>query len=411
MSGTPETSVDIKDYIITGKIEKKAPVAEYSVILENNTDFIISRKTAKTERELVILISQNLYYLKDKKTEKIEDVSPESLKSYFRDLKEGLPLKSVNWIETLDKECYPRINRIISDESLSDMCRHNLIDSKLTDPSRLQVFWVQNGKLLIRLHELFPSLSEPNKYMPSLKLIFKMDEVYGYNEALHFASQLAKSSIQYFSDRRSYHYDDYDNSLSPENFIGLVQKKEYNLQLRRLTDYLLFDLYKQGVTSIDSITLKDYEDYLKMQVDYYGRVREKYPKYFQTEHDVMSMKVQIIKDAQEIESFSTQIKNASDLAYSGKVYSIIIPKTPQDLTDEGINLCHCVGAYVKRVADGECYVLFMRRTNAITHSLVTVQVSGKTVNMAQGMKRRRVSSEERQFLHLWGAKKGLIVRV
>ena len=37
----------------------------YEVVLENNTDFILRRQTQKAQKELVILVSQGLYYIRD----------------------------------------------------------------------------------------------------------------------------------------------------------------------------------------------------------------------------------------------------------------------------------------------------------------------------------------------------------
>ena len=34
----------------------------------------------------------------------------------------------------------------------------------------------------------------------------------------------------------------------------------------------------------------------------------------------------------------------------------------QELADEGINLSHCVGDYISRVASGDCHILFLRRS-------------------------------------------------
>ena len=65
---TSETKTDvvtIKDYIIDIDSTATKNSTTYEVVLENNTDFIIKRWTRTTERELVILVSKGLYYIKD----------------------------------------------------------------------------------------------------------------------------------------------------------------------------------------------------------------------------------------------------------------------------------------------------------------------------------------------------------
>lgn len=56
------TTVSLKDYIIDLDNTQKKPAVVYEVVLENNTDFILRRQTQRVCRELVILVSQGLYY-------------------------------------------------------------------------------------------------------------------------------------------------------------------------------------------------------------------------------------------------------------------------------------------------------------------------------------------------------------
>ena len=69
-----EQVVKVKDFIIDlnqtkepSVVNKKAvtPKATYSLLLENDMDFVIKRKTSKTDKDLVFLVSQDLYYIKN----------------------------------------------------------------------------------------------------------------------------------------------------------------------------------------------------------------------------------------------------------------------------------------------------------------------------------------------------------
>ena len=66
------TTVSLKDYIIDLDNTQKKPAVVYEVVLENNTDFILRRQTQRVCRELVILVSQGLYYIRDCKTGAID---------------------------------------------------------------------------------------------------------------------------------------------------------------------------------------------------------------------------------------------------------------------------------------------------------------------------------------------------
>ena len=79
------TTVSLKDYIIDLDNTQKKPAVVYEVVLENNTDFILRRQTQRVCRELVILVSQGLYYIRDCKTGAIDPVTNASLRSFLRD--------------------------------------------------------------------------------------------------------------------------------------------------------------------------------------------------------------------------------------------------------------------------------------------------------------------------------------
>lgn len=89
----------------------------------------------------------------------------------------------------------------------------------------------------------------------------------------------------------------------------------------------------------------------------------------------------------------------------------MVPTKPEELAEEGINLSHCVGDYIERVAEGECHILFLRRRGAPERSLVTLQLSGKRICQAQGFNRRPITDQERRFLMQWGREKDIQIAV
>jgi len=105
-------AVNIRDYFLDNepKTYSKAS-SSYEVVLQNNTDFIISRKTVKYVRELVILISQGLFYFKETKGGGVEQVTLSKLKAYFKDLKDGsITLNQVLWLPELSR--YTNVKKI-----------------------------------------------------------------------------------------------------------------------------------------------------------------------------------------------------------------------------------------------------------------------------------------------------------
>lgn len=188
-------------------------------------------------------------------------------------------------------------------------------------------------------------------------------------------------------------------------------ESEYNINLRRFIDYICFDLYRQGYGEVTDTFFREYLDYLSMQKNFYGKVKEKYPEHFKTAHDVMALKINLARLAEQCQNFAEQAEMVKDLEFSAQGYSIVVPTEPRELADEGINLSHCVGDYIDRVASGECHILFLRRRNAPEQSLVTLQLSGRSICQAQGANRRAITQSERKFLTYWAREKQIEIAV
>lgn len=401
-------AISLKDYIIDLDSTQKKPTVTYEVVLENNTDFILRRQTQKVCRELVILVSQGLYYIRDCKSGAIDPVTNASLRTFLRDLKDGfISLQQVNWLDALFKESADFITTVIEDATLSDMCRHNVPVSP-EEPKKHVRYWEQNKRLFTRVAQLFPAQGTVSgKYQNSIPVIFWIEEHYGANEAMYFAEQLVRSGVRDFRFDSSYRYTE---RYEVANFSKLMES-EYNINLRRFIDYICFDLYRQGYGEVKGSFFQEYMDYLSMQKSFYGKVKEKYPEHFKTAHDVMSLKVNMAKAAEQCQNFSEQAEQVKDLEYSAQGYCVVVPTEPRELADEGINLSHCVGDYIDRVASGECHILFLRRRSAPGQSLVTLQLCGQRICQAQGMNRRSITQEERKFLNHWGRQKNITIAV
>ena len=411
-SENAKKTVSLNDYIIDiGGAATKCSVT-YEVVLENNTDFIIKRRTLKTDRELVVLVSKGIYYIKDCKNGNIEELKESSLTTFLRELKDGfIQLHQVHWLSNIYRESVGLIMQVITDEQLTDMCRHNVLVNTF-NPSMYSRYWEQNSKLFTRLYNMFPSMTDLRKYQSSIPVIFWIEDQYGANEAMYFAEKLVQSGIMELNYSDSSYY--YANDAFPTKDAGSFMKvmaSPYRINLRRFIDYILFDLYAQGYARVDKSFFNEYLDYLSMQQDFYGKVKEKYPAHFKTEHDIMALKVNQAKLIARCENFEQQNESIKDLAYSGSGYCIVIPTKPEDLAEEGINLSHCVGQYIDRVAESECHILFLRRRGAPERSLVTLQLSGKQICQAQGANRRPITEQERRFLKQWGREKDIQIAV
>ena len=93
---------------------------------------------------------------------------------------------------------------------------------------------------------------------------------------MYFAEKLVQSGITElnFSSHYTNYYD--NNAISSKEIVSFkaIMESPYNINLRRFIDYILFDLYAQGYSSVERTFFKEYMDYLQMQQDFYGKVKE-----------------------------------------------------------------------------------------------------------------------------------------
>ena len=283
--------VDIKDYLLTdnpsASVQAEAD-SPYQVLLQNASDFIISRKKGKIERELVILASENLFYFKEK--EKIGEVTSGKLQAFLKDLRgHSIVLDQVKWLPTLNKYEIGRLMSIITNPTHLAMAMANV----LTNCSHhghnhwCANYWEQNSQLFEEIHAAtqISDVSSYN-YRDCFEVAYAIERKFGFAEAIYFSDVLKKANFKQFSCT----VNRYSNSY-PERLDGLFRllDEPYNLELRRLIDYTFIDSYAQGITKIDSDFWQAYEKYLSMQIKLYGEVRDKYPRYLMTAHNVASL--------------------------------------------------------------------------------------------------------------------------
>lgn len=407
--------MDVKSLIIT-KVEEKEEqkvqkttkpkaAVEYSIALADNCDLAIVRKTSRTEQMLVMIISQFLnpkttsFYIKDMKTGNIDelDIHTESkylpkLKKFFQDLQEPLDTGLAWW---------PTINRFdISYERFGMLDRENMVKmAKDGIPIFNLAGWTYN-----ELISFYGSNRNIFLYAYKNMSLDKMNSSKFFRFIKNF--NLTNDDAKYFIDKLM--ISPVSNFDVYSGYTLLIQ----HCKIRRLIDYLLFDIYYQGYYSIAG-ALSSLEDFYRCQLALYGKVKEKYPKYLATEHNIAVFKYNLVREQIESKDFEDFVNSEeyTNLNYDvqGQRYCIITPKLPSDLADEGTNLNHCVKTYISKVAKQESKILFLRERKARENSLVTIEVKNNTVIQVKGMRNRQPNTEEMKFVNLWADKNNLTV--
>lgn len=393
-----EQVVKVKDFIIDlnqtkepSVVNKKAvtPKATYSLLLENDMDFVIKRKTSKTDKDLVFLVSQDLYYIKNNVDNTVVKLDTQNYKRrisvFLRDMGEWMNFEKVKWTGN----CYTEnLYNMFTDETRKTLVRYG-IDLKGSYYKEEVANALKTNPKIVKYW--FSKFNDINRY--TLEAIVYLNNEYNFNNAKYLIDSMydlnrAKLGGYYIT-----------------NMLSLA--KGYNCNINTLIDYIVRGLYSQGIDSIENNIYNDYKDYLSMTNAMKGKIKDKYPKHLKTEHDKVAMRYSIWrKYKDDLEIFKITEENKK-LEFSDKKYSIILPETSSDIVEEGINQSHCVASYVRRVANGDTLILFMRYSDIINESLVTLEVKDGQVCQARGYANRDLTKEENLFVKKWAKAKGL----
>lgn len=87
--------------------------------------------------------------------------------------------------------------------------------------------------------------------------------------------------------------------------------------------------------------------------------------------------------------------------YENKKFLIRAPRSGKEIKDEGSALRHCVGSYVKDMANLETFILFLREKPNINKPFFTVELRNNKVRQCRGYRNSSATPEIEKFLDEW----------
>ena len=200
----------VKDFIIDlNEIkkdnEKKNPAkrnkssVDYSLKLENDMDFVVNRKSNRQDKDLVFLVSQELFYIKDNKTSEItklnEHNASRNISSFIRDLNEPIVFQKVKWMKKLwDKE---GMVEVIKNPNRVFIIQNNLESPNISKDSYTIDLIKKNKKLFNLIFSTFNSFSRNSK----VDSIYYVCDKFNYNNAELFVKLLKQTNMNgYYLD-------------------------------------------------------------------------------------------------------------------------------------------------------------------------------------------------------------------
>lgn len=163
---------------------------------------------------------------------------------------------------------------------------------------------------------------------------------------------------------------------TPMMILALLIKADFTLT--RLRDYFARQRERAKADGRGEPRLADLRDYWqdceKLGLDL-SRRRIKWPQNLTKEHERTYKLVQ--EKAQQIQEEGYRQRRESLqqwMSYENEEFQIQIPEQLSELTAEGLAMHHCVGTYIRRVADGQTNVVFLRRKEDLKTPFVTIEV-------------------------------------
>lgn len=124
--------------------------------------------------------------------------------------------------------------------------------------------------------------------------------------------------------------------------------------------------------------VRDWQDYLDQCEELeYNISDEEFskPKDFYKMHQRLTDILEAKQAAIERVKFRKSNKVRAGFEYVGEEYSVVMPKSVDEIIAEGRELDHCVGGYAARHADGVLSIMFLRKNSELDKPFYTIEVT------------------------------------
>lgn len=192
-----------------------------------------------------------------------------------------------------------------------------------------------------------------------------------------------------------------------------IEKKTYLSYFNRLIDTYNYNpksllLYIDSLVTYEAFDdvgdlIRELDDYVRMMSKISNKF-DKYPRNFLTTHQIACRNYNRLKEQFKEEEFKNKIDKRYECSFGE--YTFIYPNTTQDIKDEAVKQNNCVASYIKKVIDGQCHILFLRKKGFENDSLVTIEVNPvrNIIVQAKGKFNRDVTEEENKAIEAWNKK-------
>ena len=377
----------------------------------------ITNANKYTEQEMVINYKTKEFYLTNIKGEKL-DVTEENVKAFLKNIDD---MEFLNEVTKGSKELR---NLMLS--TYNKKGGKNWGDKKICNSLPYMVRHVQlnvlanvgfsekflEGFIYSLYYEDCNNHTKPHEILGIEKYMIKYIKdfnVWNYE----FKESLNWMHKNFGADNVKYMFELSDETEGLTSLLrNLYTFKElintFHYDFKRLIKYIFIDVRYQGLVSPRD-TLSILKDANTMAKKIGVELSEKYPKSLKLTHDVLTMNYNSMVKEENKKAFDDMYEDWKNrYEYHNDKFSIITPKTPDDIVLEGSNQNNCVASYVDSVRNKKCVILFLRRTKSKDVSEVTIEIREDKIVQIKAFANRNINKEHEEFVKEWAKAKNLM---
>lgn len=195
-----------------------------------------------------------------------------------------------------------------------------------------------------------------------------------------------------------WHITPHFNKYFRENCNRLLGECNYNIKalLKYIDNLVTFE----GLT-VNYKLMREIGDYANMMRQISEKY-EKYPRYFLSTHAIASRNYNRLKHQFDEQNFRKMITPEYEITH--KDYKFFYPKSTQEIKDEAVQQQNCVASYIERVINGDSHILFLRKKDNPTKSVVTIQVRNGKIVQAYQAYNQPCTEEQREAIEAFNKK-------
>ncbi|HEN9415792.1 TPA: PcfJ domain-containing protein [Streptococcus agalactiae] len=179
---------------------------------------------------------------------------------------------------------------------------------------------------------------------------------------------------QYLKKRYGHAVDGFSHLFKTINELSILPEtvKPIRFQNWAVKQGVKYEEYKAYRETIIKMGMIFTGDYLVIPKDFY--------KSFQEARDNLAA----IEEAKLLKTFNKRVANLKKIEDEIRGYSFIIPRTIQEIRDEGKELHHCVASYANDHLKGKTTIMFVRKKNNLNKPLYTMEIKDNKIVQIRG---------------------------